>query len=167
MSIATRATLRTEIEITQERFARFLVTIPDEALKTPSKDPAWTNGELLYLMSVAPRLIRSVLKKYMRENPRPGYVFKNITGPLIQKTNEVLTRARGQNSTRWTIAAEYDSTCALVLELLDALSEDDFGKTLDIPDMDPLLPRHITIEELFHYVKNHFSTYSKQINLGN
>lgn len=166
MNTATRIALRTEIELTREKFHRFLVTIPDPALKLPSKDRGWTNGEILYLISVSPRIIKSVLKKYMRENPRPSYFSSIITGPLLQKTGEVLIRSRAHHSTRWTIATEYDNTYALVLEVLDAVSDDDFGKTLTIPDIDPLLQGEVTIETLFRYVKRHFDTYKKQINLS-
>jgi hypothetical protein len=165
MSNAVRIALRSEIELIREKFHRFLVTIPDEVLRLPSKDPAWTNGELLYLMSTSPRIIKSFLKKYTLENNRFQYVSKAITGPLIQKTNEILIRSRGHKLSRWSIAEEYDNTIALVLELLDALSDDDFGKTLTIPDLDPLLSGQVTVENIFHYVKNHFYAYRGQINI--
>lgn len=162
MSNAVRMALRSEIELTREKFHRFLVKIPEEALRLPSKDPAWTNGELLYLMSTSPRIIKSFLKKYANET-RLNYVSKAITGPLIQKTNEIMIRTRGHKITRWLIAEEYDSTIALVLGLLDAVSVDDFEKMMTLPDLDPLLSGLVTIEDIFHYVKNHFYTYRSQI----
>ena len=165
MSTAVRNALRGEIELTREKFHRFLVTIPDDALKLPSKDPAWTNGELLYLMSTSPRIIKSFLKKYTSENTRFQYVSKAITGPLIQKTNELMIRSRGNKITRWSIAEEYDSMYGLVLELLDQISDADFERTLTIPDLDPLISGQVTIENLFHYVKNHFHTYRHQISI--
>ena len=165
MSTAVRNALRGEIELTREKFHRFLVTIPDEALKLPSKDPAWTNGELLYLMSTSPRIIKSFLKKYTSENTRFQYVSKAITGPLIQKTNELMIRSRGKKITRWSIAEEYDSMHGLVLELLDQISDADFDRTLTIPDLDPLISGQVTIETIFHYVKNHFHTYRHQISI--
>lgn len=166
MSNTTRVELRTEIELTRERFHRFLVTVPDAALKLSSKDPAWNNGELLYWLSISPRIIKSVLKKYMSERPRHSYISRLITGPLLQKTSEMFIRSRGHNSTRWTIAMQYDNTYTLVMELLDTISDDEFDKTLTVPDIDPLLPEKITIENLFHYVKNHFEFHSKLIELG-
>ncbi|HSB66701.1 MAG TPA: hypothetical protein VLD65_08980, partial [Anaerolineales bacterium] len=107
------------------------------------------------------------LNKYIRENPRPHSISNKITGPLIQKTNELFIRSRGHHSDRWALASQYDRSYAVVLEMLDAVSDDDFEKTLEIPAMDPLLPGQLTIEDLFHYASNHFATYSKQINLGN
>ena len=165
MSNAARIALRREIEITREKFHRFLVTIPDDTLRLSSKDPAWTNGELLYQMSTSPRIIKSFLKNYTRENTRFHYVSKAITGPLIQKTNEIIIRTRGHKITRWLIAEEYDNTFALVLELLDAVCDDDFEKKLTLPDIDPLLSGQVTIENIFHYVKNHFYAYRDQINV--
>ncbi len=164
MSNAVRMALRSEIELTREKFHRFLVTIPDEALGLPSKDPAWTNGELLYLMSTSPRIIKSFLKKYTSET-RLNYVSKAITGPLLQKANELMIRTRGHKITRWLIAEEYDNTHVLVLDFLDAVSDNDFGKTLQLPDLDPLLSGQVTIEDIFHYVKRHFYTYRGQINV--
>ena len=165
MSNAVRIALRSEIELTREKFHRFLVMIPDEALRVPSKDPAWTNGELLYLMSTSPRIIKSCLKKYTSENTRFDYVSKAITGPLIQKTNEILIRSRGHKITRWLIAEEYDITSTLILDLLDAVSDSDLQKTLTIPEMDPLLSGQVTIESIFHYAKKHFYANRGQINI--
>jgi hypothetical protein len=166
MNTTTRIELRAEIELIREKFHRFLVTVPDSVLRLPSKDLGWTNGEILYLMSVSPRVIKPVLKRYMHENPPQSYISRIITGPLLQKTSELFIRSRGQNSTRWSIAMEYDHTCAVVLELLDAIPDEDFDKTLTIPELDSLLPRQVTIAELFRYVKCHFYTYRKQVNLG-
>jgi len=105
MSTTFRAVLRTEIEMTRERFHRFLVTIPDNALKLRSKDPGWTNSELLYLMSVAPQTIKSVLNKHMRENPQPRSISNKITGTLLQKTSEMFIRSRGHHSDRRALAS--------------------------------------------------------------
>jgi hypothetical protein len=166
MNVTTRTELRSEIELAREKFHRFLVTIPDTSLKLPSKYSGWTIGQLLYLMSVSPRIIKSVLKRHTQENPHHSYISKIITGPLLQKTNEMFIRSQGDHATRWTIATEYDNTYMIVLELLDAISDDDFDKTLTIPDIDPLLPTQITIENLFHYVKHHFEIFSQKIDPG-
>jgi hypothetical protein len=141
MSNAVRIALKGEIEFVREKFHRFLVTIPEETLRLPSKDPAWTNGELLYLMSTSPRILKSLLRKHTSQNTRFHYVSKIVTGPLLQKTNEILIRARGYKITRWSIAEDYDSTNALILA------------------------GQITIESVFHYVKNHFYAYRKQVNV--
>lgn len=157
--------LKAEIEMTREKFHRFLATIPEDALKLPSKDTDWTNGELLYRMSVAPLIIKSILKKNKRENSKPFPIPAVVTGPLIQRTNEMFIRSRAANSTRWSIAREYAETCKVVLEMLEGIPDDGFERKLIIFEDDPLLSKPATVEELFHYVRKHFETYCKQINL--
>lgn len=87
MNTDIRSTLRTEIELTRQRFHRLLVTIPDAALTLPSKDPDWTNGELLYRMSIASLIIRSTLKMTAADNSKRLPLHQVVTGPLVQRTN--------------------------------------------------------------------------------
>jgi len=165
MSTAVRTALRSEIELTREKFHRFLVTVPDCALKLPSKVPVWTNGEILYRMSLSPLVIKSMLKRNFGHWSRL-LLPKLVTGPLRQRGDDLYIRSRSHRSTLWCLANLYENNCNLVLEMLDELSDDDFEKNLVIPDGDPLLSRQVTVEQLFHYVKNHFDSYRKQINSG-
>lgn len=157
--------LKAEIELTRERFHRLLVTIPEEALKLPSRDPDWTNGEVLYRMSVASLLIRTTLKKN-RSVPSKPAIHQVVTGPLIQRTNELFIRSRAANSTRWSIAREYDETYKKVLEMLEEIPADGFEQKMMIFEDEPLLPKPATVEQLFHYVKDHFDVYHGRINSG-
>jgi hypothetical protein len=167
MITEARIALQTEIEITRERFQRLLVLIPEECLKQPSKDPGWTNGEMLCQMSAAPLIIQSILRRNSTWISRYPAITQIVTGSLVQKSNEVLIRSHARNATRLSIAKEYEETCALVLEMLDATSDDSFGKKLLISESDPLLPKDSTVEQLFHYVKNHFDIHRQQINISN
>ena len=157
--------LKAEIELTRERFHRFLATIPEDALKLPSKDQDWTNGELLYRMSIAPLLIKSTFKKNRLEYSKRLSIHQVVTGPLIQRTNEIFIRSRAANSTRWSIAREYADSCAKVLEILEEIPEDGFERKVIIFDDDPLLPKPATVEQLFHYVRDHFDAHRKLIRI--
>ena len=53
----TKQQLETEMEDTRRQFHQLLNSLPDEAFGQPSSNPAWTIGELLYHMSIAPRLM--------------------------------------------------------------------------------------------------------------
>jgi hypothetical protein len=135
-------------------------------LQLPSKVPDWTNGELLYRMGLAALIILSTLKKNTTDKARTSAIHEIVTGPLIQRTNELFIRARAANSTRWSIAREYAESCARVLEMLEEIPVDGFERKLMIFEDEPLLPKPATVEQLFHYVKNHFEVYRKQIELG-
>jgi hypothetical protein len=91
---------------------------------------------------------------------------KLVTGPLTQKSNELFIKTVARNLTLSTFAQEYEDNCTLVLEMLQELSVDDLATTLTVPVDDPLLSGQVTVEQLFHYVRNYFGFHCKQINLG-
>jgi hypothetical protein len=157
------AELKAEFEQTRESFHRFLATIPEEYLKLPSKDPNWTNGELLYRMSIAPLFIKSTLQKNRVDHSKRFSVHQIVTAPLIQRTNEMFIRLRAASSTRWSLAREYADSCARVLEMLEEIPEDGFERKVIIFEDEPLLPKPATVEQLFHYVRDHFDAHRKQI----
>lgn len=164
MITETQLSLRTEIEMTREKFHRWLVVIPESKLPLPSNDPEWTNGEILYRISVSPLFIRSILKSNFgswthRVLPRL------VTGTLVEWGNEKSVRAAAQNLTLLSLAKEYEYNCKLVLDILDHFSGDDFSRTVRIPEPDSLLASQVTIEQLFHYVKKYFDLHRKELNL--
>lgn len=167
MGIDTRFTLQAEIEIVRRKFHQLLVTVPEEALRLPSRELGWTNGELLYSMCLAPTIIKTILKQNANVRwSRPAFP-KIVTGSLVQLTSEMLIRSSARNATRLAIARAYDQTNSQILELLGWISEDDFEKQLVVYEPNPLPPNQITVKQLFRYVTNHFETYSGQIKLGN
>jgi hypothetical protein len=160
-----RIALQDEIKMTREKFHRLLATIPHVALQLPSRDPAWTNGEVLYRISISPLVIKSVLKRNFGSWSR-FLLPKLVTGPLTQKSNELFIKTVARNLTPSTYAQEYEDNTALVLEMLQELSVDDLATTLTVTVDDPLLSGQVTVEQLFHYVRNYFGFHGKQIDLG-
>ena len=157
--------LMTEIELTQQKFHRLLITISDTALRLSSKDPGWTNGELLSRMSVAGLIISHILQKNTAENPSLASISQIVRAPVIHRMDESFVRIRAANANHWTIAWQYDNTTALVLEALGGISASGFDQMLQISDSDALLPGPVTVAQLFHYPKNHFDLHSQQLNL--
>ena len=68
----------------------------------------------------------------------------------------------GQLSRRF-LADEYDKGNAATLKALEAVAEEDFAKSLQYPDIDPLLTGEVTLEYLFGYVRRHFDSHATQI----
>ena len=60
--MSTREKLPLEIEATKMAFHKLLDSIPVEAYDLPSDNPAWTVGEVLYHMSIAPRMLGKDVK---------------------------------------------------------------------------------------------------------
>jgi hypothetical protein len=158
MDADTRIALQAEIEHTREKFQRFLITIPEEALQCPSKDSAWTNAEILYKISISPLVIPSILKRNFGTWSHL-VIPRIVTGSLLVKSKERFIRSHAGRATLRTFADEYQLSCNEALKILDGFLEKDFKKTLSIMEPAPLLSGQVTVEQLFHYVKNYFDTY--------
>jgi hypothetical protein len=91
---------------------------------------------------------------------------KLVSGTLIDWGNEKFMQAAVHNLTLLSLAKEYEYNCKLVLDMLGDFSENDFGKMVRVPEPNPILGHQVTIEQLFHYVKNYFNLYRKEIDVG-
>jgi hypothetical protein len=164
MNTDTLIDLQGEIELTKERFHRLPIFIPEDALRLPSKGVAWTNGEVLYRMALAPLLIRSILKRNFGKKARAS-LAKLVTGTLIDWGNERRIHSAVRNLTLLSLAKDYEYNCALLLEIVEQLSDDDLVKTVTVIESNALLPRQSTVTELLHYVKNHFNLCRRQLGI--
>jgi hypothetical protein len=148
---------------TQKAFHALLEEIPDQALTMPSDNPAWTIGEVLYHMSLAPRLLVTDLRIILGQ-PLLAKVFTFLVpDSLFHRLNETLTRrgARGLNLA--SLANEYDKAHARALQALDPLSDMDLQKSLRYPGYDSMLAGDVTVERLFRYIRMHFESHEQQI----
>ena len=60
--MSTREELRQEIETTKIEFHELFDSVPVEAYNLPSDNPAWTISQVLYHMSIAPRMLGKDVK---------------------------------------------------------------------------------------------------------
>jgi hypothetical protein len=159
----TRERLYREIEATGQAFHRLLDSIPDQTLSLPSDNPAWTIGQVLYHMSIAPRFM--ILDVQMISGQRWIYRLLPRIMPkrMFDWLNVRLTRFGARRITRQFLSDEYDQAQRATLEVLDSLSKTDFSKCLPYPDWDPLLTGEVTMEYLFGYIKRHFDSHEAQI----
>lgn len=160
-----REELRNEIENTRKSFCELLDSIPDEAFKHSSDNPAWTIGEVLYHMSLAPRMLGTDVKMILNQNWFYRLIPAIIPKSLYDWINKILTKYGARNLTREFLASEYDKAHLATIKALNAVKETDFKKKLNYPDWDPLLSGEVTLERLFHYIKLHFDAHAAQIQL--
>lgn len=159
----TREHLRQEIIDTQNAFHALLEAIPDEAFTLPSDNPAWTVGQVLYHMSIAPRMM--VLDVQMIGGQRWIYRLIPIIMPkkVFDWLNARLTRYGARRLSRQFLRHEYDRANDAILQVLDSLSEEDFSRSQPYPDWDPLLSGEVSMKYLFGYIKRHFNSHKVQI----
>jgi hypothetical protein len=158
-----RESLQREIEETRVRFHELLESIPDSAFAEPSGNAAWNVGEVLYNMSFAPRFLVEDVR--MISGQRWIYRLIPILIPkgLFDWLNVRLTRFGARKLTRQFLMDEYDKAHRRTLVVLSNISEEEFQKSLEYPDWDPLLSGTVTTERLFHYIKAHFDSHERQI----
>lgn len=155
--------LQNEIEETQQRFHHLLQNIPDEALNWPSNNPAWTIGELLYHMSVAPRFMVADVALILKRPFLLKLLPKIFPERLFHWLNARLTRYGARNLNRQFLADEYNKAHVTILKTLHSVTEADLQKHVHYPDWDPLLSGEVTLAYLFGYIKRHFDSHAADV----
>jgi len=156
--------LAQEMENTRRNFHHLLDSVPEAMYHHRSENPAWTIGEVLYHISLAPRFLTADLRLIIGQ----AWIAK-VTGVLIPKTlfdklNEYFTRRwANRNMTREKLGRAYDKAHENAMRSLESLNEEDFSKLLEYPDYDELLTGVVTVEKLYRYTKIHFDVHAEQI----
>lgn len=153
-----REQIRTEIESTRQDFHKLLDGIAPEDLAKPSSNPAWTIGEMLYHMSLAPRnlpLDVTLIRHFK-------WVPKFPVGPF-NRLNVYITRRGARNATKRSLAETYDEAHSRTLKALETVQTDEWQFGVEYPGWDPMLSGHVTLEYLFHYIKRHFESHAVDI----
>ena len=156
--------LAQEMEATRRDFHHLLASVPEAFYHHPSDNPAWTIGEVLFHMSLAPRFLTADLRIIIGQAWMAKVIGALIPKSLFDKLNESLTRRwASRNMTRKKLGRAYDNAHNTAMRALQKLEEDDFGKSLAYPDYDELLTGVVTVERLYRYITIHFKVHAEQI----
>lgn len=155
--------LRTELIQTRNAFYELLTEIPEEAFSRPSNNPAWTIGQVLYHMSLAPRFMVTDLRAIIGHAWLAKIFAVLVPIPLFHRLNEFFTRYGSRNLNRTFLAEQYDRAHERALKSLESLQDSDFEKSLRYPGYDPMLSGVVTVERLYRYIKLHFDVHAEQI----
>lgn len=161
--MAIKDELQTEISQTRQAFHALLAEIPDEAFSKPSDNPAWTIGEVLFHMSLAPRFMVTDLKVIFAQAWLARVFASLVPAALFHRLNEFFTRYGSRNLNRDFLAEQYDKAHERALKSLNVLQEADFRRSVTYPGYDPLLSGEVTVERLYRYIKLHFDAHAGQI----
>ena len=155
--------LRIELIQTCNAYHAFLDEIPDKAFSKPSDNPAWTIGEVLFHMSLAPRFMTTDLRMII-SRPWLGRIFVLLVPrSLFDRLNDFYTRYGARNLSRSFLVEQYDKAHRRALRSLESLQEDDFQKSMQYPGYDPILAGDVTVEKLYRYIRLHFEFHAEQI----
>ncbi len=119
---------------------------PESAYHQPSDNNAWTIGEVLYHMSLAPRMIGTDVSMITGQSWYFRLVPILFPRRLFDWLNIRVTRFGARKANCRFLREEYDKAHAMALIALDSVSDQDFSKSLTYPDWDPMLSRDVTLE---------------------
>lgn len=153
-----------EMEDTRRDFHHLLDSVPEALYHHPSNNPAWTIGEVLFHMSLAPRFLTADLRLIIGQAWIAKVIGVLIPKSLFDKLNEHFTRCwASRNMKREKLRRAYDKAHENAMRALESLDEEDFSKSLEYPDYDELLTGVVTVEKLYRYITIHFKVHAEQI----
>jgi len=156
--------LAREMEITRQNFHHLLDSVPEAIYHHPSDNPAWTIGEVLFHISLAPRFLTADLRMIIGQAWISKLIGVFVPKSVFDKLNEYFTRRwASRNMTREKLGRAYDKAHDNAMRALKSLREDDFGKSLEYPDYDELLSGVVSVEKLYRYITIHFDAHAEQI----
>jgi hypothetical protein len=160
-----RDVIRSELEATREAFYALVASISDGDFRQPSLNPAWTVGEVLFHMSLAPRMLAADVRILRRPGRYPRLLtgLLNAIRPVFDALNVLYARLGARRLTRRKLIDKYDAGHTAALRALAMVAEDSWDKGLDYPNWDPQLAGHVTIERLFRYPKAHFEAHAEEV----
>lgn len=161
--MSTRQDLAEEMESTLRAFHQLLHSIPPEALGRPTRNPAWTVRQVLYHMSLAPRFLIADVLMITRHRWLSSLIQAMVPRSVFNWINVAYTRIRARNASLSRLQQEYEKAHQVALRALALVSDDDLQRSLPYPDWDPNLSGDVTVERLFHYVRDHFEAHAAEL----
>ena len=156
--------LTLEMENTHRDFHHLLDSVPETLYDHQSDNPAWTIGEVLFHITLAPRFLTADLRMILGQAWISKLIGVVMPKSIFDKLNEYFTkRWASRNMTREKLGRAYDKAHENAMRALESLREDDFQKSLEYPNYDELLGTNVSVEGLFRYIRVHFETHAKQI----
>jgi len=150
--------LRAELEATRQAFYDLAESLSPEDWTKPTPNPAWNVGEMMFHITVAARFLPAdvgLIRRFGLVIYPPGFMFHRF--------NEFYPRRGARRNSLETIKQAYDTAHARTLHALDSIRDDEWGKGARYPGWDPMLSGTVTIEQLFHYVKQHYDAHAAEI----
>ena len=166
----TKNAIRSELEWTRATFHMLLNSLSENDLRKKSRNPAWTNGEILAHMTFGFIILNALLPMARLWGHFPKWASKTFAGLLNAFTapfnwiNALGARFQARLFTYRRIGKLYDRAYFSLLMQLDSIKDDEWGQGMHYPTQwDSNFSDFMTIDKLFHYPIIHFNLHMGQI----
>jgi hypothetical protein len=168
--ISRKESIRMELTAARDTFRRLLASLTDAGLQKQSRNPGWTNGEILAHMAFGFIVVRAFMPISRFHGLLPkgaskplAWTLNALTGPF-NWVNALGARGQGRVFTRERLPRIFDATYFVLLEQLHSVSEIELRKGMYFPHKwDPDFKEFMTLEEQFRYPVIHFNSHLHQI----
>ena len=166
----TKGTIRAELEATRTVFHTLLASFSESDLRRQSRNPGWTNGEILTHMAFGFIILNALLPMARLWGHLPRWTSKIFASTLNAFTtpfnwiNALGARLQARVFTRQQIGRVYDWVHFSLMKQLERIKDDEWERGMYYPTRwDPNFHDFMTIRDLFHYPIRHFNFHLDQL----
>jgi hypothetical protein len=168
-----QAAIRSELAAAHAAFHALLDSTSDEDWQRRSLNPGWTNGQILFHMTLGFMLLPNLIPLLRLFGRLPAGYSKAFAAALNAGTglfnwiNALGARGGGRFSNRHSLSQQFDRTHARILRLLDRLKPDEWQRGMYCPRRwDSMFDDYLTTEQVFRYILAHFEFHRGQLASG-
>ena len=166
----TKDGIRAELESTYTTFHTLLDSLSESDLRKRSRNPGWTNGEILAHMTFGFIILTALLPMARLWGHLPRWTSKVFAGLLNAFTapfnwiNALGARFQAQVFTYKRIGKIYDWVYISLVKQINSIKDNEWERGMHYPTRwDSNFSDFMTIEKLFHYPVTHFNFHLGQI----
>jgi len=154
--------LEADLETARQNFHHLLDSVPETFYVHPSLIDGWTNGDVLYHITLGPPAIRFEILM-IRYTPWVFKALNNTTAGLFNWGNALFAR-HPKRITRQRLIKAYEAGHAGLRSSLRRMDESDFARSVIYPESFVSEVAGVaSIERLFRYIKVHCEVHATQI----
>jgi len=168
--IRNKETICAELESTRQTFHTLLVSLSEDDLRKKSRNPGWTNGQILAHMTFGFIILNALLPMARLWGRLPKGASRIFAGLLNAFTvpfnwvNALGARFQARVFTFKRIGWFYDRAYFSLIKQIDWIEADEWERGMYYPTQwDASFNDFMTIEKLFHYPVIHFNFHLEQI----
>lgn len=168
-----RQSIEREYRAARAEFHRILASLTPEELARRSLNPGWTNGQLLFHITLGFLLIPSLalLVRLFSHLPRGisrAYAaLLDFGTPLFNWINGLGPRGAARIFHGARLEAKFDKSIDAALRIAASIHGSDWQRSMAYPSRwDPLIDSGMTLEGLFHYMVRHMQFHLTQLSAG-
>jgi hypothetical protein len=165
-----RQAITSELLAAQAHFHTLLDSLSDRDWRRRSRNPGWTNGELLFHMALGffllPTLLPMIrlLGRLPQGATRPFAALLNWATGAFNWVNGLAPRLGGRLFRRRSLARTFDWVVARTLRTVTRLQPDEWQRGMWYPSKwDPLFRDYMTTEDLLRYPIVHLRFHVDQV----